>query len=91
MRESSVIRGPVRIADLGNECAKPVVLNQGPDQNLRGLGQACIFWKSFPGDCDVRLVPPTINHESEQEDKKSCPIMLALFLYHEDVAEAVDA
>ena len=40
-----VIRGPVETADLGNECAQPVVLKQGPDQNLKGQGQACIFWK----------------------------------------------
>ena len=44
-RAALVIRGPAETADLGNECAKQVVLNQGPDQHLKGPGQACIFWK----------------------------------------------
>lgn len=38
-----MIRGPVEIVDLGSEYAKPVVLNQGLDQNLRRPGQAYIY------------------------------------------------
>lgn len=38
--EASVIREPMEIVDLENECSKPVVPNHRPNQNLR-LGR-CI-------------------------------------------------
>lgn len=47
-----MIRPPVEIVDLGNEYAKLVVLNQGPDHYFRGLRRTCVFWKSFSVDSD---------------------------------------